>query len=131
VIIILDTSAALDILLNKGNFEIYKSEIEKADTVVAPEIYLSEITNVAWKYYKIAGFTHEEALSLAEDGINLIDQFIPVKELWKESLREAVNNNHPVYDCLYIVCARRNDGILLSQDKKLKNICAELKIQTL
>jgi len=131
VIIILDTSAAIDILLSKGNFEIYKREIEKADTVIAPEIYLSEITNVSWKYNKLAGFTHEESLSLAEDGINLIDQFIPVKDLWKESLREAINNNHPVYDCLYIVCARRNDGILLSKDKKLKNICTELKIQTL
>ncbi len=29
MIIILDTSAALDILLNKGNFEIHKSEIKK------------------------------------------------------------------------------------------------------
>ena len=131
MIIILDTSAAVDILLSKGNFEIYKNKIEKADTIIAPDIYLSEITNVAWKYNRIAGFSHEETLSLAEDGINLIDQFIPVKDLWKESLREAVNNNHPLYDCLYIVCTRRNDGILLSKDNKLKQICAELKIQTL
>ncbi|MCK5675139.1 MAG: type II toxin-antitoxin system VapC family toxin [Spirochaetales bacterium] len=131
MIIILDTSAAIDLLLSKGNFEIYKSEIEKADTVIAPEIYLSEITNVAWKYNKIAGFTHEESLNLAEDGINLIDQFIPVKDLWKESLREAINNDHPVYDCLYMVCARRNDGILLSKDKKLKKMCEVHKVQTL
>ena len=31
-----------------------------------------------------------------------------------------MNNDHPVYDCLYVVCARRNDGILLSKDKKLR-----------
>ncbi len=131
MIIILDTSAAIDILLGKGEFEIFKNEIEKADTVIAPEIYLSEITNVAWKYNKIAGFTHEESINLAEDGINLIDQFVPVKDIWKESLREAINNNHPVYDCLYMVCARRNDGILLSKDKKLKNMCKELMVETL
>ena len=131
MIIILDTSAAIDILLGKGNFENYQNLIEKADTVIAPEIYISEITNVAWKYNKIADFTHEESLSLAEDGINLIDQFVAVKDLWKESLREAINNDHPVYDCLYVVCARRNDGILLSRDKKLKKICEELRIQTL
>ena len=131
MIIILDTSAAIDILLGKGNFENYQNLIEKADTVIAPEIYISEITNAAWKYNKIADFTHEESLSLAEDGINLIDQFVAVKGLWKESLREAINNDHPVYDCLYVVCARRNDGILLSRDKKLKKICEELRIQTL
>ena len=131
MIIIVDTSAAVDILLGKGNFENYQNIIEKADTVIAPEVYISEITNVAWKYNKLADFTHEESLNLAEDGINLIDQFVAVKDLWKESLREAINNDHPVYDCLYVVCARRNDGILLSRDKKLKKICEELRIQTL
>ncbi len=131
MIIILDTSAAIDILLSEGNFEIFRREIEKADTVIAPEIYLSEIANVAWKYNKLAGFTHEESLNLADDGINLIDQFISVKDMWKESLREAINNDHPVYDCLYMVCTRRNDGLLLSKDKKLKKMCEVNKVQTL
>jgi predicted nucleic acid-binding protein len=131
MIIILDTPAAIDLLLGKGNFEIYKNKIGNADTVIAPEIYLSEITNVAWKYNKIANFTYEESYNLAEDGINLIDQFVSVKDLWKESLREAMNNDHPVYDCLYVVCARRNDGILLSKDKKLRKLCADLKVQAL
>ena len=130
MIIILDTSAAIDILLSKGDFEIYKTEIQKADTVLAPEIYISEISNVAWKYNKIAGFTHDQSLVLADDGINLVDYFLPVKEIWKESLREAMNNDHHVYDCLYIVCARRNDAILLSKDKRLKKLCKELQIQT-
>lgn len=131
MILILYSSAAIDILLGKGNFLNYQNIIKNADTVIAPEIYLSEITNAAWKYNKIAKFTHEESFNLAEDGINLIDQFIPVKDLWKESLREAMNNDHPVYDCLYVVCARRNDGVLLTRDKKLKKLCEELKVQTL
>ena len=67
---------------------------------------------------------------MAEDGINLVDQFVSVKDLWKESLREAINNDYPVYDCLYVVCARRNDGILLSRDKKLKRLCEELTVKT-
>ncbi len=130
MIVVLDVSAAIDVLLNKGDFEIYKNKIEKADVVLAPEIYLSEITNAAWKYNRIAGFSSGNSVSLAEDGINLIDQFISVKDLWKESLLEAINNNHPVYDCLYLICARRNNGVLLTKDKKLKNICSELRIQT-
>ena len=130
MIVVLDVSVAIDVLLNKGDFEIYKNKIEKADVVLAPGIYLSEITNAAWKYNRIAGFSSGNSVSLAEDGINLIDQFISVKDLWKESLLEAINNNHPVYDCLYLICARRNNGVLLTKDKKLKNICSELRIQT-
>ena len=131
MILVLDTSAAIDILLTSGDFKKYKKELEKADAVISPEIYISEISNVAWKYHKLAGFTHEESLRLAEDGINLVDSFIPVVEIWKESLREALNNNHPIYDCLYVVCARRNDGMLITKDRRLGRICDELKVKNI
>ncbi|MBI9055952.1 MAG: type II toxin-antitoxin system VapC family toxin [Bacteroidales bacterium] len=131
MIIVLDTSAAVEILLKKEDSEKYRSKIAEADAVIAPELYISEITNVAWKYNKLAGFSHEESYELAQDGINIIDQFINSNDLWKEALREAMNNNHPVYDCLYIICARRNDGILLTKDKKLKQLCKKLQIETI
>lgn len=131
MIIVLDTSAAVEILLNKEESEKYKKVIVEAETVIAPELYISEITNVAWKYNKISAFKHEECYSLAEDGINLIDQFINTRELWKEALREAINNDQSVYDCQYLICARRNDGILLTKDQKLKKLCRKLKIETL
>ena len=130
MICVLDTSAAMDVLLNIGEFEQYKTRIERADAVIAPEIYISEISNVAWKYKKLAGFAHEECLSLADNGINLVDTYIPVIEIWKESLREALNHDHPIYDCLFVVCARRNDGILLTRDTKLKQLCSELEVES-
>ena len=129
MILVLDTSAAIDVLLSAGDFENYKQELANANAVIAPEIYISEISNVAWKYQKLAGFTREESLQLAEDGVNLVDSYVPVAEMWKESLREALNNDHPVYDCLYVVCARRNDGVLLTKDRRLRQICDELKVK--
>lgn len=131
MIIVLDTSAAIEIILNKKESEKFKKIILEADAVIAPELYISEITNVAWKYNKISNFGHEECYSLSEDGINLIDQFIDTKILWKEALREAMNNDQSVYDCLYFICARRNDGILLTKDQKLKKLCRKLKIETM
>ena len=66
MIIVLDTSAAMDVLLSNGEFELYKNNIEKADAVIAPEIYISEISNVAWKYRKFAGFAHNaKALTIS------------------------------------------------------------------
>lgn len=129
--IVLDASAAFDILFSKGRSEKYTKEVEQADVVIAPDIYSSEISNVAWKHGEFAGFTHEDILSLAEDGINLIDQYVSAEEIWRESLREAINNNHPVYDCLYVVCARRNDGVLLTRDRKLENICKRLNVSNI
>ena len=131
MIIVLDTSAAIEILLKKEESEKFKKRIAEADAVISPELYISEITNVAWKYNKLAGFSHEECYELAQDGINLIDQFVNSKDLWKEALRESMYNDHPVYDCLYVICARRNDGILMTKDKKLKKLCEKLKIETI
>ena len=128
MILVLDVSAAIDVLLNKGKFHTYTTEIEKADAVMAPQLYISEISNVAWKYRKLAGFSHEESLRLAEDGVNLIDSYVPVTDIWKESLREAFYSDHPVYDCLYVVCARRNDGTLLTKDKRLAQLCDDLNV---
>jgi len=131
MIVVLDTSAAIEIILNKKDSKKFKNIIIEADAVIAPELYISEITNVAWKYNKIANFGHKECFSIAEDGISLIDQFIDTTILWKEALREAMNNDQTVYDCLYLICARRNDGILLTKDQKLKKLCRKLKIDTL
>ena len=128
MIVVLDTSAAIEILLSRTHSDSYKELLIEAETVLTPELYISEISNVAWKYYKLSDYTHEQSISLAEDGLNLIDTFIPTKDLWKESLREAINNDHPVYDCLYAVCARRTDGVLLTMDKRLKKLSTELKI---
>ena len=131
MILVLDASAAIDVLLNQGKFVEYKIEIEKADSVIAPELYVSEMANVAWKYRKLAGFSREESLRLAEDGVNLVDSYVPVADIWKEALREALNNDHPVYDCVYVVCARRNEGILLTNDKRLGHLCDELKVKSI
>ena len=131
MIVVLDASAAIDIILKKDAYELLNNRIETADVVIAPDIYISEITNVAWKYHKLADFSHEESISLAEDSILIIDKYIPVVELWKEALRESINNDHSVYDLLYIVCARRNDGILLTKDQRLIKLCNKLEIETI
>ncbi len=131
MIAVLDASAAIDVLLRKGDVNFLLSNIKAADIVIAPEIYISEISNAAWKYNKLANFSREESISLAEDGIHLIDKYIPVIELWKEALRESMNFNHPVYDFLYVICARRNDAILLTKDVKMKKISKKLKIRIL
>jgi predicted nucleic acid-binding protein len=130
MILVLDTSAALDLVLKKGEFEHFASLVGAVETVLAPEIYISEITNAAWKYNKLAGFSPAESVRIAEDGISLIDKFWPVIDLWRESLRESIRNDHPVYDLLYAVCARRTDGLLLTRDDKLKKICDKLSVRT-
>jgi predicted nucleic acid-binding protein len=127
--LILDVSAAIQILLKKEKKEYFEDVYKKASWVIAPELYISEITNVFWKYYKNKILDHEKCLQYIEDGLDLIDDFFSDKDMWKEVLGESIKNNHSAYDMFYAVLARRNDAALVSNDKELIKISKKMKIE--
>lgn len=127
--IVLDVSAAIQIVLQKEKKDYFESYYRKASWVIAPELYISEITNVLWKYYKNKILTHEECLQYIDDGLELIDDFFTVKDMWKEVLGESIKNDHSAYDMFYAILARRNDSTLVSNDKELLKISEEMKIE--
>ncbi len=127
--IVLDVSAAIQIIMKKEKRDIFEDVYKKASWVIAPELYISEITNVLWKYNKSNILNHEECLQYIEDGIELIDDFFSEKEMWKEVLGESIKNKHSAYDMFYAVLARRNDAALVSNDKELINISTNMKIE--
>jgi len=126
---VLDVSAAIDILLQKEKKELFNATYEKASWVIAPDLYIAEISNVLWKYYKSGLISHMECIQYVEDGIELIDDYFPSKELWKEALGEGIKNTHSIYDMYYAVLARRNDATLITNDSKLSLICNKLNIE--
>jgi len=126
---VLDVSAAIEILLQKEKKELFNATYEKASWVIAPDLYIAEISNVVWKYYKSGLISHMECIQYVEDGIELIDDYFPSKELWKEALGEGIKNTHSIYDMYYTVLARRNDATLITNDSKLSLICNKLNIE--
>ena len=130
MIAILDVSAAIEILLKKEKKDKFNECFENADWIISPDLFISEITNVLWKYYSAKALTHEECIQYVEDGINMVDDFIDAKELWKESLGEGIKNNHSIYDMFYAVLTRRNDAVLITNDGSLAEVCKILNIET-
>ena len=126
---VLDVSAAIEILLQKEKKELFNTTYEKAAWVIAPDLYIAEISNVLWKYYKSGLISHIECIQYVEDGIDLIDDYFPSKELWKEALGEGIKNTHSIYDMYYAILARRNDATLITNDSKLSLICNKLNIE--
>jgi len=128
MIAVLDVSAAVEILLKKEKYELYAKTLRESSWVLAPDLYVSEISNVLWKYYKAQAINHEACLQYVEDGISMVDDFFAGTELWKEALSEGIKNSHSVYDMYYLVLARRNDGVLITNDGPLATICEKLKV---
>ena len=129
MIVVLDVSAAIEIILQKDKQEIFNNIYKKGTWIIAPDLFIAEITNVLWKYYKAKVLSHEDCVQYVQDGIDMIDDFIDARDLWKESLAEGIKNNHSIYDMYYSVLARRNDAILITNDGPLAEICKKLNIE--
>ena len=129
MIVVLDVSAAIEIILQKDKREKFNNIYKNGTWIIAPDLFIAEITNVLWKYYKAKVLSHEDCVQYVQDGIDMIDDFIDARDLWKESLAEGIKNNHSIYDMYYSVLARRNDAILITNDGPLAEICKKLNIE--
>jgi predicted nucleic acid-binding protein len=69
-----------------------------------------------------------ECTRYTETGINLVDDYCELDDLWKEAQGEGIKNDHSVCDMYYAVLARRNDAVLITNDRDLASLCRNLKI---
>lgn len=126
---VLDASAAVAVVLGQRRGEPLLETLEAASSVVAPDIFASEVANTLWKYAKAGELTGPAALVALEDALSLVDDLIPMADAAGESLSEAVRAEHPVYDLCYVVVARRRAATLLTLDSKLARLAERLGVR--
>lgn len=131
MIVVLDVSAAIEMLFLKEKSERFQRVYNEGTWIISPDLYVAELSNVLWKYSKAGWLSKEECIQYTDDGLNMIDDIMDSRELWKEVLSESMKNNHPVYDMLYAVLTRRNSGLLITNDRKLSEMCETMHIDCL
>jgi predicted nucleic acid-binding protein len=125
----IDVCGAMEILLRKEKADKFGKILQEAELIIAPDLYISELTNTLWKYHRANLLTKDECVQYIQDGINYVDKFISSKELWQEALSEGINNGHSIYDMFYMVVTRRNGSILITNDSVLATICKNNNIR--
>jgi predicted nucleic acid-binding protein len=129
MIAVLDASVAIEIVLQREQAPKFSRCVVGADWVIAPSIYVAEVANVFWKYQKLADFPFLVCEKGIEQSLALVDDFIEEKDLCREAFKLACNLDHSVYDMLYLIVARRNNGTLLTLDKKLIKAAQKCSIE--
>ena len=129
MILILDTSAAIETAMNRPKSIEIKEWITNSDWIAAPDLFVSEATNVYWKYHTFHDMEIETCEQLNALTIELVDGFISAKELYREAFALSCQLGYSVYDCLYLVLARRNNAYLATIDKKMKKAARQLNIK--
>jgi len=119
MICVIDSSAAVEIVLRKNGAVDLINRIMAAEKVVTPTLFYAETGNVFRKYIQGRFLEKERGIALYRTTIRLVDEFIDIAELNEEAVHESIRLNHSVYDLLYLVLARRNGAKLLTCDKKL------------
>ena len=122
MIVVLDSNAAIEIILKREKGKVFKKLIEASEKTVSSEFYRIEIANVIKKYYFGGFIKKSEGTKIMELAENLIDEFVPIKENCLEALNEAMRLNYPAYDMLYFVLARSRGAVLLTLDRGLNLI---------
>ena len=122
MICVLDSSAAVEIVLKKSDSIDLINRIMAADKVIAPTLFYAEVGNVFQKYIRGNFLEKEQGIELFRTAIRIVDEFMDIESLIEEATNEAIRLNHDVYDLLYMILARRNGAKLLTCDKKLKEL---------
>lgn len=118
--LILDTSAAIEVVLDRSKAQQFGSELEKADSVLAPELFVSEVVNTMWKYHHFENLSVSACERAIELALGLVDTLVAGKELYREAFLLARATRRPAYDMFYLALARREDGMFLTADAGLK-----------
>lgn len=86
----------------------------------APGLLLAEVANAIWKKARPGGEIESGRPFVA--GVSKLPGVVrlhPIETLLEDAMKTALRIGHPIYDCLYIACARRTGSVLITADQGL------------
>ncbi len=123
---VLDTSAAANIVLDGEHAAWLVDRLDQAQRVIAPALFQSELANALWKQVRFAGLDPVLAVAKLENGIAFVDEFINEGHVMIHALQLAIRHQHPVYDMMFVATALQTGCQLLTLDRKLARLGAEI-----
>ncbi len=129
--VVLDTSAAVGIVMRSPGWEPLEKAVRESEWIEAPDLLIAEASNAFWKYHKHGNLSVENCEQGLEKALALPDEFIPAADLYREAFGLAIAGQRPAYDMFFLVLARRNNAVLVSLDKGLLGFAAKHDVKTL
>lgn len=118
--LVLDASAAIEIVLDRSKARQFVHLLEEADEVLAPDLLVPEVVNTIWKYHQFENLNLSACDRALELALGLVDALVPARELYREAFLLARTARKAAYDMFYLALARREDAALLTTDAVLK-----------
>ena len=129
--VVVDVSGVIQVLLGMPKMDKFNDILQNATLILAPDLYMSELSNTLLKYYFAKELSKDVCLKHIQNGIDIVDDFISGKEIWQDAFCAGIENRHSIYDMMYVMTAKKYNGILITNDNKLSAICESSNVKVL
>jgi predicted nucleic acid-binding protein len=85
----------------------------------APDLIVAEVANVVWKKAVRGQVTDVQARAICAALPRYFETLHASEALIESAIGIGLALRHPVYDCLYLACAMRLGGRLITADRRL------------
>jgi predicted nucleic acid-binding protein len=120
-VLVVDASVVAAAFFREPITKASKSVLTSGRELHAPELILSEVTNVVWKRLSRGDISQEEAEELAHDLLSLPISCKSTRTLVEPALSLSTQTGRTVYDCLYLALAIEMECPLITGDKRFFN----------
>ena len=114
--IVVDASIALKWVLPEADSD--KARALHKQTLAAPALWLSEVSNVLWRHVRLKQLTDGEAKRLFVQLTRAAIKAVPIERDAERALEIGLEIDHPTYDCLYLALAVRETTYMVTADTR-------------
>ena len=118
--VVIDASAAIEIVLDRTHAATMATALDRAEEVLAPDLFVAEVTNTIWKYGNFHKLSADAGGQALEEAIQLPDTIVTCESLYRDAFLLARTLGKAAYDMFYLALARREDAVLMSMDTGLR-----------
>ncbi len=121
--IVVDASVAAKWLFREVDADRARALVEEAQaghlSMLAPELLPVEIASSLWKRVYREGVRPEEVKAHYDRFVHLCPALVRISGLTETAFHLALENKHPVYDCLYVALSLETHCPLVTADEGL------------
>lgn len=127
---VIDANVAVAWVIDRPYSAEAMSFIDATCALVAPDLLVPEAGNALSYYVRTGILSPAQAI----DGYRLITsalQLVPAMELNLRALDISMRTGHSIYDCFYLALASQRSLPIVSADRKLNEIGAQIGVRTI
>ena len=126
--LVLDCSAAMAIVLETEEGAALAGLMLEDEKVLSTQLFIAELSSALSRHVKVGDIDSKLAHTLHAQALDLVDEFVDMRENCLEALDEGIRHGFSTYDMFYLTLVRRNSATLFTLDRRLIALCDKLKI---